>query len=54
MASQTPEQARGVNTALYALDEDEAAFFKQQTGITDNEELKKHIIAVAEQAHAVR
>ncbi|KAE9411501.1 hypothetical protein BT96DRAFT_952531 [Gymnopus androsaceus JB14] len=38
------------NTSLYELSPEEFAFFSSQTGITDEEELKNHIIAVATQA----
>ena len=41
------------NTSLYRLSPEEFAFFSSQTGITDEEELKNHIIAVATQAFDV-
>lgn len=44
---------RGVDAIYYELDAEESVFYKQQTGITDDEELKKHIIGVAERAWAV-
>ncbi|KDQ63332.1 hypothetical protein JAAARDRAFT_29353 [Jaapia argillacea MUCL 33604] len=42
-----------LDSSLYSLDEAELAFFKAQTGIQDEEELKKHIIAVQEKAYKV-
>ncbi|THH05627.1 hypothetical protein EW146_g9853 [Bondarzewia mesenterica] len=37
----------------YSLDEAERAFFKGQTGIQDDEELKKHLLAVQAAAYSV-
>ncbi|KAI0320559.1 hypothetical protein OF83DRAFT_1052908 [Amylostereum chailletii] len=37
----------------YGLDETETAFFKQQTGITDDDELKRHIFRIQAEAYAV-
>lgn len=42
-----------LDASLYALDEQEAAFFKQQTGIADDTALKDHILAVQKQAYDV-
>jgi hypothetical protein len=42
-----------LNESLYKLDADEKAFFKEQTGIVDDEELKRHIIRVQREAYAV-
>jgi len=42
-----------LDAELYALGEDELAFFKTQTGIIDEEELKEHIIKVQTEAYAV-
>ena len=39
---------------LYSLDEEEAAFFKSQTGIDDDEELKRHILRSQKEAYEVR
>lgn len=52
MASDT-KQIFVPNTSLYELSPEEFAFFSSQTGITDEEELKNHIIAVATQAFDV-
>jgi hypothetical protein len=38
---------------LYRLDDDQAAFFKAQTGISNDEELKAHILAVQAKAYEV-
>ena len=38
---------------LYQLDEAGKAFMKTQTGIEDEEELKKHILAVQAEAYEV-
>ncbi|KAK0480788.1 hypothetical protein IW261DRAFT_1474583 [Armillaria novae-zelandiae] len=42
-----------LDPTLYALAEDEAAFFKAQTGIEDDVALKNHIFAVQEEAYKV-
>jgi hypothetical protein len=42
-----------LDNSLYGLTEDERAFFKQQTGITDDDELKAHILRVQAQAFEV-
>ena len=39
---------------IYALDDAEFAFFTAQTGITDPEALKKHIIDLQTKIYAVR
>ena len=38
---------------FYNLDDAESAFFKSQTGITDDEQLKKHIVEAQEEAFKV-
>ena len=38
---------------FYNLDDAENAFFKSQTGITDDEQLKKHIVEAQEEAFKV-
>lgn len=43
-----------LDEALYTLDEEEAAFFKSQTGIDDDEELKQHILRAQKDAYEVR
>ncbi|KAG5350701.1 hypothetical protein C0989_009628 [Termitomyces sp. Mn162] len=40
-----------LDPTLYALDADELAFFQDQTGISDEQELKQHIVAVQEKAY---
>ncbi|KAI0639005.1 hypothetical protein C8Q77DRAFT_23448 [Trametes polyzona] len=42
-----------IDESLYSLGEDELAFMKKQTGIEDEEELRKHIISVTKEAYAV-
>ncbi|CCM02021.1 uncharacterized protein FIBRA_04097 [Fibroporia radiculosa] len=42
-----------LDESLYLLKEDEAAFFKSQTGIQDDEALKQHIISVQTEAYKV-
>jgi hypothetical protein len=42
-----------LDTSLYSLNEDESIFLKQQTGITDDEQLKQHVIAVQKKAYEV-
>ncbi|THH07312.1 hypothetical protein EW146_g9357 [Bondarzewia mesenterica] len=42
-----------LDESLYALSEEEAAFFKSQTGIQDDATLKEHICAVQAEAFAV-
>ena len=43
-----------LDETLYTLDEQEAAFFKSQTGIDDDEELKQHILRSQKEAYEVR
>jgi hypothetical protein len=40
-----------VDTSFYSLSTEEAAFFKAQTGIDDDEDLKKHILEVQAKAY---
>ncbi len=40
--------------SLYEMDEQGLAYMKAQTGIEDDEELKKHILAVRAEGYAVR
>lgn len=42
-----------LDPSLYKLEEDEAAFFKQATGIPDDELLKQHILRVQVEAYEV-
>lgn len=39
--------------SLYSLGDAESVFFKSQTGIQDDEQLKKHIVTIQEQAFSV-
>ena len=43
-----------LDPSLYKLGDEEAAFFKQSTGIQDSEKLKQHILQVQKEAYAVR
>jgi hypothetical protein len=38
----------------YELDEDQLAFFKSQTGIYDDEELRRHIFKIQRKAYDAR
>ena len=49
-----PGWNKPLDESLYAPDEDEKAFMKATTGIHDDGELKRHIIAVQHNAFAVR
>jgi hypothetical protein len=42
-----------LDPSIYHLDEDELAYFKIQTGIQDEHELRKHILEVQAEAYAV-
>lgn len=42
-----------IDEKLYSLDEEETAFFKQQTGIHDDELLKQHIFEKQAEAFEV-
>ncbi|KAM6495368.1 hypothetical protein JOM56_008074 [Amanita muscaria] len=42
-----------LDESLYSLDEDELAFFKSETGMDDEGELKKHILTVQARAYEV-
>jgi hypothetical protein len=43
-----------LDESLYNFTEEERTFFKQQTGISDDEELKAHICRVQAEAYEVR
>ena len=43
-----------LDPSLYSIEGDALEFMKASTGIQDPEELKKHILAVQEEAYAVR
>lgn len=47
-------RSKGVDPSLYALAGDDLRFFKAQTGIEDDEELKEHVLAVQKEAYQVR
>jgi hypothetical protein len=55
MATETPGPGvvPELNPELYNLDAEESAFFKQQTGISDEAALKEHIISVQKEAYAI-
>ncbi|KZV88673.1 hypothetical protein EXIGLDRAFT_772461 [Exidia glandulosa HHB12029] len=40
-----------IDPSAYSLQPDEAAFFKEQTGLHDDEVLKEHILAVQAEAY---
>jgi hypothetical protein len=42
-----------LDESLYNLPEEERSFFKQQTGIPDDDELKAHILRVQAEAYEV-
>lgn len=42
-----------LDKTLYTLGEEEIAFFKSQTGIDDEEELKQHILRLQKEAYEV-
>ena len=42
-----------LDPSLYSIEDDALEFMKASTGIQDPEELKKHILAVQEEAYAV-
>ncbi|KAG1790335.1 uncharacterized protein HD556DRAFT_1537867 [Suillus plorans] len=42
-----------VDTSLYGLSSEEAAFFKAQIGIDDDEDLKRHILEVTRRKHTI-
>ncbi|KAI0322176.1 hypothetical protein OF83DRAFT_1167836 [Amylostereum chailletii] len=52
-AVDTPLHLRSLDPSLYDLSEEESTFFKQQTGIQDDEELKAHILDIQAKAFAV-
>ena len=56
-ALQGPAQLRlnipALDERLYDLTDEERSFFKQQTGIQDDDELKAHILQVQAEAYKV-
>jgi hypothetical protein len=56
-APQPPTQLHhegALDERLYDLTDDERSFFKQQTGIQDDDELKVHILQLQAEAYKVR
>ncbi|KAI0322175.1 hypothetical protein OF83DRAFT_1167835 [Amylostereum chailletii] len=49
----TKDEIPPLDEKYYGLDETETAFFKQQTGISDDDELKKHIVRIQAEAYEV-
>ncbi len=47
-------QSRPLDESLYSIDDQALQFMREQTGIQDPEELKKHIFAAQAKAYAVR
>ena len=47
------KQGRALDERFYDLTDEERAFFKQQTGIQDDDELKTHILQVQAEAYKV-
>jgi hypothetical protein len=50
----TPNRPLPLDEKHYNLSHDEAAFFKKETGIDDDEALKQHILALQAEAYNVR
>ena len=48
-----PSPNLALDESLYDLTEEERAFFKQQTGILDDNELKVHILRLQAEAYEV-
>ncbi|KAI0066450.1 hypothetical protein BV25DRAFT_1380752 [Artomyces pyxidatus] len=49
----SPKYHLPLDHSLYSLSEDESAFFKEQTGIQGDAELKQHILNIQAEAYAV-
>jgi hypothetical protein len=50
----TPQRSiQSLDESLYDLTEEERTFFKQETGISDDDELKAHIFRVQAEAYEV-
>ena len=60
MSVNTPAQQNSTQTShalderFYHLTDEERTFFKQQTGIQDDDELKAHVLEVQAEAYKVR
>ncbi|KAF8836501.1 hypothetical protein BDN67DRAFT_974083 [Paxillus ammoniavirescens] len=52
-ASVTPDKVLTLQEQFYKITPEQSEFFKQQTGITDDDELKRHILAVQAAAYKV-
>lgn len=52
-SSQLSPPNLALDESLYSLTEEERSFFKEQTGIPDDEELKAHILRVQAEAYEV-
>jgi hypothetical protein len=53
-ASMNTDNVPTLQEQYYKITAEQAEFFKQQTGITDDDELKGHILAVQAKAYKVR
>ena len=51
--SLSPDSDSALDESLYDLTEEERTFFKQQVGISDDNELKAHIFRVQAEAYEV-
>jgi len=51
--SETISMPQALDESLYDFTEEERTFFKQQTGIEDDNELKAHILRVQAEAYEV-
>ena len=47
------EEIPALNEALYTLDKEEMEFLSSQTGITDPDELKRHVMKVQDEIYTV-
>ena len=49
----SPKRGRALDERFYDLTDEERAFFKQQAGIQDDDELKTHILQVQAEVYKV-
>lgn len=53
LTNDPPPNPRPLDMKFYDLDEDQRDFLKKTTGITDDEELKRHVLEVQGDAYRV-
>ena len=54
MSSDNSTEAKPLDPSLYHPESDEVAFLKKEIGVSSDEELKEHVLAIQAKAYEVR